>query len=247
MPGTVSGIGSAVPFFNTETKRLLRADWDKQTTSVFAEEVFSLLQLLDNYNTKGQANYYQQNQDPPINIYQPTTIPDAPAIRITRYNPFSTGDVPSFPGSGGLYPPFDVAAVNSSPLLGEQPIYPVPGRQDVFEIGPSGMTLNGEPIAGGSTTMAQVTGDDSLSPVALVGQIQSGSGSSYQVKVFGNGANIAGGAQSLIVTATQLQINPEDSIPSGTYVTIIGYPYGQPDATNGIRPVRWYLNVPVWL
>jgi hypothetical protein len=219
MPNPTTGLGSAVPFFSTETKRMLRDDWDSQGIEVLAQETYALLQLLRNYQSDGSANYYQQGEDAPVNIFQPITVPNSPAITITRYDPFTTGGVPPLPGS--------------------------PGIVDTLTIGPDGILQNGEPIAA-DPTVQQITGDDQLAPITLVGTIVSGTGSSYSVRVYGNGSNVAGATEGTIINATQLQIASDAQIPSGTSVTAIGYPYGATNAA-GIRPVRWFLNVPVWL
>lgn len=83
--GSAFGIDSSVPDFQTETQRLLRDDWESQGVTTFSQEVWALMQLLQNFNTTGKATATQQAADtPPITINQPFSIGSGPGIVINR-------------------------------------------------------------------------------------------------------------------------------------------------------------------
>jgi hypothetical protein len=67
-----------------------------------------------------------------------------------------------------------------------------------------------------------------------MGQIVSGSGSTYRVKLKSNGQT---------VTATQLQIAADETIPAGTWTPVITI-----STQNGTSTVQtYYIQVPVWM
>lgn len=77
----------------------------------------------------------------------------------------------------------------------------------------------------------------STSGGGIPGQIQSGSGTSYQVKIFPNGLSKA----SKTVTATCLQIASSETIPVGTWVSILN----TKTATTGGTDEYWF-NIGIW-
>ena len=89
-------------------------------------------------------------------------------------------------------------------------------------------------------------------PRSLIGRVVSGGpGYIYTVAAWTSDPQIAGGAPGVAadfnVLATQAQIDPTETIPSGTFVMLIGYPDPEEVDDEG-EPVRtWYMIVPTWL
>lgn len=120
-----------------------------------------------------------------------------------------------------------------------------------ISISAGGIEQDGEPYAPTATNIGEITGDNAITPVELLGQVVSGGpGESYLVNIWGKDPQISGGvagvAASKQITAKQAQIDPTDTIPPGTWCKVIGYPALELDEDD-TRPVTWYLLVPVWL
>jgi hypothetical protein len=94
--------------------------------------------------------------------------------------------------------------------------------------------------------------DAAAVPLSLIGRVAAGGpGESYTVQAWTVNPQISGGtpgvSPSMMVTAKQVQIDPTDTIPSGTFVFLIGYPDPVAVDSDG-NPVRtWYMIVPTWL
>jgi hypothetical protein len=82
--GPSFGVDSSVPDFNSETYRLIRDDWSDQGITTFSQEVWALMQLLQDYNTTGTSTYNQTSPTAPVTINQPFNLPASPAIVINQ-------------------------------------------------------------------------------------------------------------------------------------------------------------------
>jgi len=77
--------------------------------------------------------------------------------------------------------------------------------QTTFSLDPNGNLQQQTGLAGGTGVIKPIAG-------GLIGTVQSGTGSTYQVKLQGTGQ---------VVTVTQLSIDPTETIPAGTPVVVV--------------------------
>lgn len=83
------------------------------------------------------------------------------------------------------------------------------------------------------------TDDATLAPFPFVGQVVSGSGSSYSLTIYPYGTSGTG----YTVSATQLQIDGSETINAGTWVIGAAFPYRSGQNTLA----RYYIQCPIWL
>lgn len=83
--------------------------------------------------------------------------------------------------------------------------------------------------------------DQPIPPLTLAGKVAGGSGNTYSVDIYMDDPTTT--SPTLTVSAKQLQIDPTDTIPVGTFVKVVGYPKFTGDTLSRV----WIMQVPVWL
>lgn len=162
---------------------------------------------------------------------------------------FQTEGLITHDGSLGITPTDDTPGVvvnlpNTPTDLG--PGITVTRGDTTINIAPEGITITSgdttTTLGGGGTNLTQIVGLDSppsQAPFVLAGRVVSGTGSNYRVNVYARSTFVSMGQ----VNATQLQIDPDEQIPSGTWCQVLGFPV----TTNGVTTATYYLFVPIWL
>lgn len=103
-----------------------------------------------------------------------------------------------------------------------------------------GLDLGGVPTEGGDPEGVPIPSNN---PITLVGVVQSKvSGNVYAVKCYAK--DPAGGAAFGVFNVTQGQIDPDDTIPPGTVVTVIAFPVTNSSTTTIASA---WMQVPVFL
>jgi hypothetical protein len=194
--------------FGTESIRLLRDDW--KVPKMLAEELYAIFNDDAPVSTAGGLTVTAPTGVAPITIGANTEGAYSPAF--------------SF-GSGS-----DAASTGWNPNTGEMQYnspsgfnFTFPGTDGLPQtvtIGPMPDALNNQqPEATGGGMPGMVTG---------------GSGSTYQATVYPEGL----GGDSLSVAVTQMSIDPDATIPAGTWTTVL---------KNGTGSKASYsMQVPVW-
>lgn len=81
--------------------------------------------------------------------------------------------------------------------------------------------------------------DSTLAPFPFIGQVISGTGSTYSLTIYPYGTSGTGYTRS----ATQLQIDASETINAGTWVIGAAFPYRSGQNTLA----RYYIQCPIWL
>jgi hypothetical protein len=214
--------------------RLMRTIWN--TPQMLAEELFAILSQDSLISGKDKIDLAPTDGESPIKITVPPTRPGGqppPAITITNGNDTLTIT------SGGIN-------FNGSPLqLGGGGGFPSFSFAD----------------AGGADETKEPEG--TLSPFAVLGRIRSGSGRSYVMEVwrqspYGNtsftgsssGNTLLPANGTVTATIAETRFPSDQSLPSGSWHTIVGYPREEKVAggLGGTKVVvEFYFMPPVWL
>jgi hypothetical protein len=194
--------------FEEQSIRLLREKW--RTVQELAEELFAIFQTRGDIGHDGSLTLRPTDANPPLRIVQP-------------FSPTSsTADNPGITITRG--------GTTTTITAGDVII--------------NGQSLVGGDFGGGSgggTNLNQIVGlvnTPEFAPFILLGEVVSGSGSNYQVRVFSTPDTNLG-----TVSAIQVQIDPAETIPAGTFCQVIGLPFRSGDLIFA----QYYLTVPVWL
>lgn len=211
-----SPAGTSYGPFSYPSNRLLRETWKDTGIDAFSQEVYAILQTAFTVSN-GQQVQNQPNPTTPNQIINQWPTATAPAIQINK-----GPDTVDISGDGINFTGPTVGGVNGSPI-----------------------TVNGVPI-GGQSNMVNVTGDQgAFAPVVVLGQIIGGSGTDYQVSIWG--LDPTNNSPSLTVPAVQNNLDPTAQIPAGTLVMALGYIYGPLDTSTNLYPIHWFILVPTWL
>ena len=197
-----------------EAIRLMRDDWESAKT--LAEELFAMLTA-------------DLPADAPVAISKPLNSA-APIFKVGGY---SNGDTLfEVTGAGGT--PFGRISIQNGALVFEAPAVVAAAGAGAQIQGSTTMPLiprsasqPGEPRRP-QPPQQQSGGGGGGFP----GQVVSGSGSTYQVNVYPAGT----GGAAVLVSVKQLQIDPAETIPAGTWTTVV-------QTSDG----SYSMQVPVWL
>lgn len=162
------------------------------------------------------------------------------------YAIFQTEGVDQLRGSLDITPTDDTTPININlpPGVGEAgPGITITRGDTTITISPEGITVTSGGVTtpiGGGTDLTQIVGLDnppSQAPFTLLGYVVSGSGSNYQVELFAGGDSIG------TVSVTQLLIDPDEEIPPGTPVYVVG----QPVTSGGVTTATYTMQCTVWI
>lgn len=208
--------------FGDQAIRLLREKWKNPVQ--LAEELYAMFTSSRPLTTDAPITIFQSGDQPPLRIVMNSPDPGVLPIQVFRPDPVTgvSGYDPDAP-SGGV-------TIDG----GGNPV-PTPG--------------GGNNPAGGGTDLGGIDWPEATdpenvpppaeNPIVLWGQVVSGSGETYQVKVWGKPPSSFGPMG--VLTCTVGQIDPEEAVPAGTFVVVVAFP----DGAGGIAEARF--QPPVWL
>lgn len=209
--------------YKTASHRLQRQVWKPEDIQTLAQEVYAILQEEDVLN-EGEETH-ESDGTKPSSRYRSYDFSESPAIRIEKVDR----------DTGRVVETMELTSAGISITT-----------EDGEDTEQTGITVNGQPI-GGEQSSEDITGDDVPTPIPYLGEIVSGSGATYQVRVWG--LRPSANTYSTTVSATQQQIDSAETIPAGSKVFVLAYPYDyeDPATLETSRLVEWVLQVPVWL
>lgn len=218
-------------FFGTEAIRLLRERWGTNVQAL-AEELYAILQKSIPWSTSAPGTINNPGSGPGLTINQtgagpalvinpsptvPPSFPGLPPVPASDFTPTGTSGLPGSdlpPITVGYGPDGGIVLGGTSLSFQAPPVNGVPGT--VYNIAGQNPNNNPQPQQGGG---------------GMPGQVVSGSGTTYQCKVWPQGTALP----SLTVSVKQLQIADGESVPANTWVIVA-------KTTNG----SYYMQAPVW-
>lgn len=168
-------------------------------------------------------------------LYAIFQAPDTTTSGLTATAPAGVAPITVTPNTLGSYAPALSFGGNAGdPAIGWNPNtgqmqFDAPGGFNFTFPGPDGQPVN-YPIGPTSDNQQQ----DTSNGLSMPGQITGGSGNTYQVDVYLNGLN----GNKKNVTVTQMSIDPNATIPTGTWTTVV---------QSGTKSnLSYSMMVPVW-
>lgn len=166
------------------------------------------------------------------------------------YSIFNTEGTDVIRGSLDITPTDDttpVAVHLPSDFPDGAPGFTISRGDTTISISPEGITITAggvtTTLGGGGTDLTTIVGLENApdeAPFAVMGQVVSGTGDTYQVELFAD-AQLA--VSMGVVEVHQGQIDSDEQIPSGTVTPVLGYPV----TAAGVTTAQYVMQVPVWL